>query len=282
MNPGPDRMGAPRAPAMQPVRRSLVDCEPAACIVALHRVSNAWRDELTYPVNAFREMCRYWKDVFEVMALAELRRRMTDRARGGSERPLLAITFDDGYADNAEVAAPILLQQELPATFFVVTGALGREPHWRWDRMPHPPRMMNWQQAQGLEQAGFAIGSHTVSHPRLSRLNPNELRRELEQSLAMLRWHLQMPSLDFAYPFGSPADCRESDRQAIRRAGYASCLSCHGGVLWGNDDTYAWPRISLSPRWHARPLDFSRCVGIRRESAGSRAKFQWSPRIWKM
>lgn len=232
--------------------------KPVACIVALHRVSNAWQDELTYPVNAFREMCRYWQDSFEVVALCELRGRLASGMRARAERPLLAITFDDGYADNAEVAAPILMQQGLPATFFVVTGALGREPRWPWDRMPQPPRMMSWQQAQGLEQAGFAVGSHTVSHPRLSRLNQNELRRELEQSLATLRRHLRAPSLDFAYPFGAPGDCREADRRAIQRAGYASCLSCHGGVLWGDENNYALPRISLGPRWHAKPDDFGR------------------------
>lgn len=239
-----------------PFQSSAIGADPLACIVALHRVSNAWHDELTYPVEAFREMCRYWNDAFEVMALPELRHRRARGARDRPERPLLAITFDDGYADNAEVAAPILLQQGLPATFFVVTGALGREPRWPWDRMPRPPRMMSWQQAQGLEQAGFAVGSHTVSHPRLPRLNPNELRQELEQSLAMLRWHLRSPSLDFAYPFGSPGDCREAERRAIEAAGYASCLSCHGGVLWGGENNYALPRISLSPRWHARPRDF--------------------------
>jgi peptidoglycan/xylan/chitin deacetylase (PgdA/CDA1 family) len=231
------------------------------CIVALHRVSNAWRDELTYPVEAFREMCLYWRDAFEVVPLAELRRRAPRVEEAASGRPYLAITFDDGYADNAEVAAPILHQMELPAVFFVVTGALGRQPRWPWDPMPRPPRMMSWHQAQMLENAGFAIGSHTVSHPRLARLTPCQRRQELVESLAALRLRLRAPSLDFAYPFGAPQDCGLEDRAALRAAGYASCLSCHGGVLAGGEDPFRLPRIALSPRYHAQPRDFARhCI----------------------
>lgn len=53
---------------------------------------------------------------------------------GPSRAPRIAITFDDGYADNAEVAAPILDAAEHPATFFITTGTLGGTRFW-WDRL---------------------------------------------------------------------------------------------------------------------------------------------------
>ena len=51
-------------------------------------------------------------------------------ARGRAPARALAITFDDGYADNATVAAPILLRLGLPATFFVATGFLDGGRMW--------------------------------------------------------------------------------------------------------------------------------------------------------
>lgn len=48
----------------------------------------------------------------------------------------VAVTFDDGYVDNATVAAPLLEQAGLPATYFITTGRLGGQRFW-WDRLAH-------------------------------------------------------------------------------------------------------------------------------------------------
>jgi peptidoglycan/xylan/chitin deacetylase (PgdA/CDA1 family) len=48
---------------------------------------------------------------------------------------MVAITFDDGYRDNAEYAAPLLLERKLPASFFLATGFIG-QARWAWvDRL---------------------------------------------------------------------------------------------------------------------------------------------------
>jgi peptidoglycan/xylan/chitin deacetylase (PgdA/CDA1 family) len=48
----------------------------------------------------------------------------------------IAITFDDGYLDNATVAAPLLADAGLPATWFITSGRLGGQRFW-WDRLAH-------------------------------------------------------------------------------------------------------------------------------------------------
>lgn len=74
---------------------------------------------LVMPVDAFREQMRCVAAHFDVVPVGEGHERCIARAR--SSKPLLSVTFDDGYADNAEIAAPILDELSLRATFFVVT-----------------------------------------------------------------------------------------------------------------------------------------------------------------
>jgi peptidoglycan/xylan/chitin deacetylase (PgdA/CDA1 family) len=84
--------------------------------------------------EAFEQFCEVAADGYQVLPLAELE----DRRRAGSlPARAIAITFDDGYADNHDVAWPVLKKYGLPATVFVTTGAVGGErPLW-FHRLAH-------------------------------------------------------------------------------------------------------------------------------------------------
>ncbi|MGH9518831.1 MAG: polysaccharide deacetylase family protein [Terriglobales bacterium] len=227
-------------------------------MVALHRVSHLYLDdELSIPPVALVELCRYWSDHFEVISLNRMLVRMRQSTDGGGAA--LAITFDDGYADNFERAAPILDLYSLPATFFVTTGAIGSVSPFPWDRTwTQPPRMMDWNQVRALHAMGFGIGSHTVTHPRLSEVRDQALREEIEGSGARLAAELGAAVEDFAYPFGQLGDCDGVAREAVRRAGYRTCFSCHGGLNQPGDSPWQLRRMALSPRFHATPRGFAR------------------------
>lgn len=126
-------------------------------ILIFHRVL-AERDPLLddLPDAAAFEACMRWvRDWFNVIPLAEAVVRLQ---RGALPARALAITFDDGYADNQQIAAPILRRLDLPATFFVATGFLGGENMWN-DRVIEAIRR---SQAAELDLSELGIGTVAI------------------------------------------------------------------------------------------------------------------------
>jgi peptidoglycan/xylan/chitin deacetylase (PgdA/CDA1 family) len=136
----------------------------------------------------------------------------------------VCLTFDDGFDSVRRNALPSLVQLNLPASVFVVTGNLGRRPEWPID--PRDPdtreHVMTAEQVLELSRANVEIGSHTVSHANLARLHPDELRVELLESKRALEALLGAPVRTLSLPFG--AYDRETLR-AARDAGYELTLT---------------------------------------------------------
>lgn len=106
------------------------------------------------------------------------------------ERPM-AITFDDGYADQALHALPVLRRYGFPATFYIISGLVGQ------------PGYMGWKELAALHAAGMEIGAHTVSHADLAALDRAAARREIGESRRALERGLGITVESFSYPAGS-------------------------------------------------------------------------------
>jgi peptidoglycan/xylan/chitin deacetylase (PgdA/CDA1 family) len=84
--------------------------------------------DLVVTPEALRNHCRTLAEHYEVLPLTEAVESLGSRVQ---EKPLIALTFDDGYVDNLKFAAPILQEHGLRATFFVVSGLMGAKlPPW--------------------------------------------------------------------------------------------------------------------------------------------------------
>ena len=103
---------------------------------------------------------------WRVVTISDLERIIADGSC--QDQPSLAITFDDGFADNAEHAAGVLSEFGLQATLYVTTGSIGGscESLGSGGRRP----MASWAQLQDLASAGWEIGAHSVTHPELDIL----------------------------------------------------------------------------------------------------------------
>jgi len=150
----------------------------SAVVVAFHHIRNAEQtDSLSINVELFEDYCRFFRRHFNVVSLPEL---VTKIERGERLRRTLAITFDDGYLDNYENAAPVLERYGLPATFFVVTEWVGSTivPWWHRECSARP-QWMAWEHIESLHRRGFDIGAHTKTHADLGTISGEMARQEI-------------------------------------------------------------------------------------------------------
>jgi peptidoglycan/xylan/chitin deacetylase (PgdA/CDA1 family) len=232
-------------------RRMLAD---RAYIMAFHRVDDsAPPNPITCTSGELAEYCDFFKRHFDVVSLHELLNRLE---RGEPVSHLLALTFDDGYWDNSEVAAPILAARGLPATFFISSDfiATDRIPWWdvEWGVRT---RWMNWDQVRSLRARGFDIGAHTCNHVDLSEVHGDEARREIAGSKERLERELNEPVTLFSYPYGRAHQISEQNRALVRSLGFRCCPSSYGGCVRAGDDPFRLRRQPISP-WFISPWQF--------------------------
>jgi peptidoglycan/xylan/chitin deacetylase (PgdA/CDA1 family) len=108
--------------------------EPHGLILAYHRVAKPGVDpwQICVSPEHFARQLKALSEFADVVPLPEFGERLK-AARNG--RPVLAITFDDGYADNLHAALPVLEHFEMPATIFLSTGWIDRKAGFWWDRL---------------------------------------------------------------------------------------------------------------------------------------------------
>ncbi len=131
----------------------------------------------------------------------------TDRKyREGIYRRDVYVTFDDAFANLLDNAIPVLEKYQIPATIFAVVDNLCCLPRWE---MPygHPESTEMTMTAEQLVAVSknllFRIGSHTLTHPCLSKITPDQLKKELIDSKLRLEHLLGKPVEDLSLPFGS-------------------------------------------------------------------------------
>ena len=235
----------------------------AAVVVAFHRVRDGApvSDGLTTSVTMFERYCRFFRRHFRVVALRELIVRMET---GRHLRRTLAITFDDGYRDNYECAAPVLERLGLPATFFVVTDWMGSSVVPWWDEAlgaRHP--WMTWENVRSLHQRGFQIGAHTRTHIDLGKVTGALANEEIAGSRCKLEDQLDAPVDAFAYPYGLRGNVTEANRALVKAAGFRCCCSAYGGTNPRGTDPFRVHRVPISP-WFRSPSDLGLDVALGR------------------
>jgi peptidoglycan/xylan/chitin deacetylase (PgdA/CDA1 family) len=178
----------------------------------------------------------------------------------GRAQGLVGLTFDDGYADFAEYVVPALHRHDFSATVFVIAGLLGGTN--QWDPLGPRKPLMTADQVADVAADGVEIGSHSMNHLPLARLNPVALAEEIHRSRRLLRDVSGQPVTGFCYPYG---DISAQAIESVRAAGYD-----YGCAIWRSPHT---SRLAL-PRTYVGDVD----TGVRLRAKHLRHQVTWSYR----
>jgi peptidoglycan/xylan/chitin deacetylase (PgdA/CDA1 family) len=254
--------------------RSLAARRPL--VLVYHRIaflpSDRWG--LAVSPETFDAQLRLLRRFFRPVALHEL----LDAVRHGNGRGCVAVTFDDGYADNYATALPLLEKNGVPATFFVTSDPIehGREFWWdelerqvdpsqyldRWHELAalpssererrlggRPPareshRPMTPDELRSLAASPLVdVGSHGRTHSNLTRLSPDQVREEVETGRVAVQRLTGRDVTLFSYPFGAFSD--DTDR-VVQAAGFrAACTSISASIA-PRPDVFRIPRCNVT------------------------------------
>lgn len=174
----------------------------------------------------------------------DLREAWEGIERGIDLSKAIVLTFDDGYRDFYTDALPVLKQCGFTATIFLATDRIRRTPA-RIEGADY----LTWSDVRELQTQGIHFGSHTVTHPDMRSLAPEELEYELGRSKEVLEDHLGVPVESFSYPHGFPEEDRNYTRylqDVLCNCGYDHAVSTIIGRANANSSRFFLPRLPVN------------------------------------
>jgi peptidoglycan/xylan/chitin deacetylase (PgdA/CDA1 family) len=247
-----------------------------------------WMPHFFVTQSAFDRQLEYLKRRADVLPLTEALARLHS---GSASRPLVAITFDDGYANNLHLAQPVLQAHHTPATIFVssayvesgdyfpflklkLAGLTGyrsgpleplmrqAEPLW-----PAVKQQLNRDQQETLrpltleeihrfDSSLVELGAHSHTHCILG--NESRKRRDWEIRTSIRKvseWSGRQVRL-FSYPNGEPGDFNEDDKHILAAHGIEAAVAGIAGSNTHRSDRLALRRFPVG-LFHDRPCRFS-------------------------
>ena len=165
----------------------------------------------------------------------------------------VAITFDDAYVSVAENALPELAVRSFHSTIFVPVGSLGSRPTWPVESgsLDSDEIVMSAEQIATLPSSLVALGSHTSTHPHLSRMDPDDARNEIEGSRFKLQDLASQDIRLFAFPYG---DHNTSVVELCRDAGYDYVFTTTPHGVDTTSSNFIRGRVKVEP--FDGPLEF--------------------------
>jgi peptidoglycan/xylan/chitin deacetylase (PgdA/CDA1 family) len=194
-----------------------------------HDVLPEYAADLRRHLRAFRRSGPMvsWDEALEVLA-----------GRRELSTPMFCLSFDDGHVTWRDVVVPILRELDVPATFFITSSLIGRSGN------------LTWADCRELAAAGYTIGSHTVTHPRLADEDHDSARRQISDSKAEIEDRAGVEVRDFAAPYGQPfVDFSDRDVRLAEEAGYRCFATTSRHAMHPGDSPMWIQRQGLHPAW---------------------------------
>ena len=192
--------------------------------------------------QVFTQHMQHLRDLgYRTIALADAARLLQN---GRVTKKYVVVTFDDGYADFYNHAFPELSRHGFTATMFLPTGYIGSHPIQFKGK-----NCLTWSQVRELRKHGMCFGSHTVSHPRLSTLDPSSVKSEIANSKQVIEENLGESVDSFAYPFAFPENNKpfiQVLRNILAESRYRQGVSTSIGTARPQEDPYFLRRLPVN------------------------------------
>lgn len=192
-------------------------------VLCYHATSSDWNHHISIAPEAVERQIR--------LLVARRYRPVSAAGVVSGRGRVFHVTFDDAFGSVLD-ALPALERNGVRGTIFACTGLADEGRPFPISRRPGDPsvaeshlRTLTWDELRAVVDRGHEVGSHTVSHPHLTRISDSELACELDASRERLESELGRPCRFLAYPYGDQ-DARV--RLAARRAGYEAAFALPG------------------------------------------------------
>jgi peptidoglycan/xylan/chitin deacetylase (PgdA/CDA1 family) len=234
-----------RRPAWKLLLKSLLYAAPVALrnrryrrqgnypvmILRHHLVSDRSHHNGASTVDFLRQV-NYLLRHYRVVSLTEA----VELARHGDVKvPTVAITFDDGYADNFVNLRAVTEETGLPVGYFISTEHISNGREFAHDQKfnEHGFLPNTWEQIELLQRFGYEIGSHTRNHADCGSTDEEFLRHEITGSFEDIQQKLGAPN-HFSFPFGHPQNI-SAPAVAIASTTYKNIFLAYGGGNFHKD-----------------------------------------------
>ena len=167
---------------------------PGVVVLIYHRVGARTALDVDLPIGRFEEQMQTLAETGRVCSIDAALDRLERPGLSGGDP--IVITFDDGTADFADLAMPVLDHYQLPATLYVATEVVDQRRAFPHDGLPLSWAALGEARASGL----ITVGSHTHTHALLDRLPAAAIEVELDVADDLIETHLGARPTHFAYP----------------------------------------------------------------------------------
>ena len=189
-------------------------------ILMYHEISTVHHEWCLAPAEFTAQMKFLHEQGYKTISLSQLHAGILHHQETAEK--LVVITFDDGRKGVYTYAYPLLRQLGFTATIYIV-------PQWidgiAIPALEHYSDFLTWEELQELSRHGFEIGSHSFSHPDLTKLAPAAVREELFRAEQRIQEKIGKKVNHFSYPYG----LYTTDTVALSTERYLTAVTTHRG-----------------------------------------------------